>query len=218
MEICGKKPRACTLNLEGRSVARAPPYIALNVCCLDVQTLSVVSGSMFAGSVSIVAGRWLRFAVNGSWVVVRGSRFAIPTLRRHTIVAWNVVMQTFGRCGTSSMSLSQRFAVRDSVDTISARNVRCGDVRAVWHMTSSATFSPCRSTRVVEGLAWERTAPPHGALLARIKGPGRRYTGVCVELTPGSPLSRGVSRCRSARPHYRYLHNSCCNSGGVFVH
>ena len=31
----------------------------------------------------------------------------------------------------------------------------------------------------MEGLAWDRTpAPPHGALLARIKGFGRRYTGV----------------------------------------
>jgi hypothetical protein len=53
----------------------------------------------------------------------------------------------------------------------------------------------------VEGLAWDRTpAPPLGALLARIKGPGRRYTGVCVELTTGSPLSSGVSRCRRSHP------------------
>ena len=60
---------------------------------------------------------------------------------------------------------------------------------------------PCRSTRVVEGLAWDRTpAPPLGARLARITGPGRRCTKVCVELTTGSPLSRGVSRCRSAHP------------------
>ena len=65
--------------------------------------------------------------------------------------------------------------------------------------------------RVVEGLAWDRTpAPPLGALLARIKGPG---PGV---LSTGSPLSRGVSRCRSARP--RYLHDSCfIRGGGRFV-
>ena len=105
------------------------------------------------------------------------------------------VVGTFGRCGTSPVS--------------SATRIR---------LTSFPTFSPCRSTRVVEGLAWERTpAPPLGALPAHIKGPGRRYTGVCVELTPKSPLSRGVSRRRSARPHYRYLHNSCCISGGVFL-
>jgi len=102
----------------------------------------------------------------------------------------------FGRCGTSPVS--------------SATCIR---------LTSFPLFSPCRSTRVVEGLAWERTpAPPLGALPARIKGPGRRYTEVCVELTPGSPLSRGVSRCRSARPRYRYLHNGCCIRGGVFLH
>ncbi len=66
---------------------------------------------------------------------------------------------------------------------------------------------PCQSTRVVEGLAWDRTpAPPLGTLLARIKGPG---LGV---LSTGSPLSRGVSRCRSACP--RYLHNSCFIRGG----
>jgi len=100
------------------------------------------------------------------------------------------VVGTFGRCGTTCIRL-----------------------------TSFPTFSPCRSTRVVEGLAWERTpAPPLGALPAHIKGPGRRYTGVCVELTPGSPLSRGVSRCRSARPRYRYLRNGCCIRGGVFLH
>jgi hypothetical protein len=174
-------------------------------------------------------GRWSRFAVHGSWVAVRGSQFAIPALRRHTIVAWNVcyadvravwyvfhvdvsavrgsrfrcsgatlfprgtsVVGTFGRCGTSPVS--------------SATCIR---------LTSFPTFSPCRSTRVVEGLAWERTpAPPLRALPAHIKGPGRRYTGVCVELTTGSPLSRGVSRCRSARPHcLRYLHNGCCIRG-----
>ena len=33
--------------------------------------------------------------------------------------------------------------------------------------------APCRSTRVVESVAWDRTpVPPLGALLVRTKGPG----------------------------------------------
>ncbi len=72
-----QKLRARTLNLEGRSVARAPPYVALNVCCVDVQTLPVVSGSMFAGIESIVADRGSMVAVRGSRFVGGGSRVAV---------------------------------------------------------------------------------------------------------------------------------------------
>ena len=72
-----QKLRVRTLNLEGRSVARAPPYVALNVCCVDVQTLPVVSGSMFAGIGSIVAGGGSMVAVRGSRFVGGGSRFTV---------------------------------------------------------------------------------------------------------------------------------------------
>ena len=73
----------------------------------------------------------------------------------------------------------------------------------------------CRSTWIVEGLAWDCTfAPPLGALLARIKGPGRRCTEVCVGFATSFPLSRGVSWRRSARHSHRYLNNSCCMRGG----
>ena len=92
-----QKLRVRPLNLEGRSVARVPPNVALNVCCVDVQTLPVVSGSMFAGIGSVVAGggsivavRDSRFVGGGSRYTVRGWRFAIPLLRRHTILARNV--------------------------------------------------------------------------------------------------------------------------------
>ncbi len=148
-----QKLRARTLNWEGRSVARAPPYVALNVCCVDVQTLRpVISGSMFAGSGSIVAGR-------GSMVAVRGSRFFVGGGSRFTVLrGWRFagrgsrsrcsgatlssrgtsVTQTFGRCGTSPVS------------SVTRRR-----------LTSFPTFSLCRSTRVVEGLAWERTPALH---------------------------------------------------------
>ena len=76
----------------------------------------------------------------------------------------------------------------------------------------------CRSTRIVEGLVWDRTpAPPPGALLARITGPGRRCAEVCVGLVTKSPFSRGVSWRRSARPRHRCLHNSCCIRGAIFA-
>ena len=97
-------------------------------------------------------------------------------------------MGTFGWCGTSPVSSS-----------------------ACIRLTS---FPMCSPMSIDAGCGGSRTpASPHGGLLARIKGPGRRYTGVCVELTPGLPS--GVSRCRSARAHYRYLHNSCCIRGGA---
>ena len=38
-----------------------------------------------------------------------------------------------------------------------------------------------------------------------------------MEQTTGFSLSRGLSWCRCARPHHRYLHNSCCISGGDFL-
>ena len=142
---------------------------------------------MFAGSGSIVAGR-------GSMVAVRGSRF-VGGSSRFTVRGWRFagrssrsrrsdatlssrgtsVTQTFGRCGTSSMSLNQRFAVRDSVAQQAPHYFRAE--RPLWgrsggvvssatciRLTSFPTFRPCRSTRIVEGLEWERTpAPPHGA-------------------------------------------------------
>jgi hypothetical protein len=70
------------------------------------------------------------------------------------------------------------------------------------HPCPTRCAAPCRSTRVVEGLAWDCTpAPSLGTLLTRVNGPGRRYTGVCGATT-GSPFLhvRGVSRCRSAHP------------------
>ena len=196
---------------------------------------------MFAGSGSVVAGR-------GSMVAVRGSRF-VGGSSRFTVRGWRFAGRssrsrrsdaTLSSRGTYVCYADVRAvwyvfhvvisAVRGSVAQQAPHYFRAE--RPLWgrsggvvssatciRLTSFPTFSPCRSTRIVEGPEWERTpAPPHGGLLARIKGPGRRYTGVCVELTPGSPLSRGVSRCRSARPRYRYLHNGCCIRGGVFLH
>ena len=114
-----QKLRARTFNLEGRSVARAPPYVALNVCCVDVQTLPVVHRSMFAGIGSIVAvGRGSRFTVRGWRFVGRGTRSmrsdATLSSRRTSVT------QTFGQCGTSPVS--------------SATRIR---------LTSFPTFSPC---------------------------------------------------------------------------
>ena len=72
--------------------------------------------------------------------------------------------------------------------------------------------------RVSRGIALLRHAPLVGArLVARISGPGRRCTEVCADLATGSPLSRGVSWCRSAHPRHCYLHNGCCIGGGDFV-
>ena len=77
----------------------------------------------------------------------------------------------------------------------------------------------CCWTQIVEGLAWDGApVPPLGAPFARISGHGRRCTEVCVGLATGSPLSRGVSRCRSAHPRHRYLHNSCCIRGAILLH
>jgi hypothetical protein len=52
---------ARTLNREGRSVARAPHYVARNVCCVDVRTLPCRQrvdgcGSMVAERGSMIAG------------------------------------------------------------------------------------------------------------------------------------------------------------------
>ncbi len=102
---------------------------------------------MFAGSGSIVrvVGRWSRFtvrgwqfAVHGSWVAVRGSQFAIPALRRHTIVARNVCYADVRAVWYAFMSLSQRFAVRDSgaqVPHYFRAERPLWDVRAVWHVS-----------------------------------------------------------------------------------
>ena len=79
-----QKLRARTFNLEGRSVARAPPYVALNVCCVNVQTLPVMRGLMFAGIGSIVAGRGSMVAVRGSRFVGGGSRVAVRDLGAQT--------------------------------------------------------------------------------------------------------------------------------------
>ena len=66
------------------------------------------------------------------------------------------------------------------------------------------------------GLVSDRApAPPLWALLACIGEPGHLYAGVREELTTGS--SRSLSRCPCARPRHRYLHNSCCIRGGVFL-
>ncbi len=101
----------------------------------------------------------------------------------------------FGWCGTSPVSSATCIRLT-SFPMLSPKSIDagCGGSRVGTHFCSTTWGTP-------------------GAY----KGFGRRYTGVCVELTPGSPLSRGVSRCRSARPRYRYLHNSCCISGGDFL-
>jgi hypothetical protein len=170
-------------RVDGR-VARAPHYVARNVGCVDVQTLPCRQRIYVRGS--WVDGRGSRFTVRGSRFAGRSSRSRCSdaTLSsRGTSVA-----QTFGWCGTSSMSLSQLFAVRGSVAQQAPHYFRAE--RPLWgrsggvvssgtciRLTSFPTFSPYRSTRIVEVLEWERTpAPPLGGLLTRIKGPGRLYT------------------------------------------
>ena len=80
--VCERSLISCarTLNLERRTVFRAPHYIARNVCCIDVRTLSCRQridgrGSRVAGRWSTADGRWLRFAVRGLRVAGRGSQF-----------------------------------------------------------------------------------------------------------------------------------------------
>jgi hypothetical protein len=88
--------------------------------------------------------------------------------------------------------------------TIVARNVCYVDVRAEWRVSRAVSGIRADTVSDVQpqvdryGL-WRVSRGT--SLLARIKGPGRRYTGVCVELTTGSPLYfTWVSRCRSAHP------------------
>ncbi len=140
-----QKPRARTLNLEGRSVARVPPYVARNVCCVDVQTLSVVSGSMFAGRGSMVAVRGSRFVGGGSQVAVCDPNAQAPLYRR----AERLLRRRLG--GVSHLPcrcLSGSWFAIPSLrrHQISARNVRCGtspvSSATYLRLTSFPTFSP----------------------------------------------------------------------------
>ena len=194
-----QKLRARTLNLEARSVARAPPYVALNVCCVDVQTLPVVSGSMFAGIGSIVAGRGSMVAVRGSRFVGGSSRVAVRVpgaqtphyrrverlLRRRS----GGVVRLPCRCLSGS-----RFAIPLlRCHTISARNVRCGDVRAVWHV--SRVVGDTQKADLVSDIqpmsidVGTHSCSTHGALPARIKA---IHWSVCGADARVSPFTWGI--------------------------
>jgi hypothetical protein len=104
------------------------------------------------------------------------------------------VTQASGRCGTSSVSLASfsrppPFPMRGLL----LLDTDCGGSR-VGRRSCSAT-------------CW-------GTFCAHIY---RDMVADVLRCVWDSPLSRGVSRCRSAHPRHRYLHNSCCIRGGDFV-
>ncbi len=131
--------------VDGR-VARAPHYVARNVGCVDVQTLPCRRGSIVAGRGSMVAVRGSRFVGGSSRFTVRGWRIAGRSSRSRRSDATlssrgTSVTQTFGRCGTSSMSMSQRFAVRDSVAQV-PHYFRAE--RPLWGRSGGVARLPCR--------------------------------------------------------------------------
>ena len=93
---------------------------------------------------SRVDSRGLRFAVRGSRFTVRGLWFAGRGSRFRRLLR-----RRSG--GVARLPCYQRHSDH--------HRFRC--------------VAPCRSTRVMEGLAWDRTPTPQlGALLAHTKGPG----------------------------------------------
>jgi hypothetical protein len=103
------------------------------------------------------------------------------------------ITQTFGRYGASPVSSAASGLTPFPTCSPMSIDAGCGGSRVGPHSCSTT---------------WVTSSGTH-------QGTWSLNTEVGVELTPG--FASGVSRRRSARPHNRYLHNSCCIRGrGVF--
>ena len=176
---------------------RRHTIVARNVCYADVRAV------------------WPVFHVVVS--AVRGSRF-----RRSSATLFprgTSVVGTFGRCGPSSMSLSQRFAVRDSVAQ-TPHYFRAE--RPLWGRSGGVARLSCRPMSIDAGCGGSRVGP-HSC--STTWGTPGAYKGtwspihwsVCGADARVSKWGIPVGVVVLA-PHCRYLHNRYCISGGVFVH
>ncbi len=179
-EVCVELTPGCPTSGVSRCRSARPRYRYLhNSCCIS-------GGRVFAliccGAQTCVSVVYPHSQFSVSYVRARSpvhefGRYAAGARGTTLYSRGTSVMWMFGRCGTSPVS--------------SATCIR---------LTS---FPMCSPMSIDAGCGGSHVGP-HScsttALLARTKGPGRRYTGVCVELTAGSPLSCGAFRCRSAHP------------------